>query len=368
MVAVPVLLTLVYSGFLLYCIFGALRLYRKGTQLSAEFPSLSVVVPVRNEAGMLVKTLEALSRQNYSGEWEVICVDDRSTDGSGELLEDFCRQHAHFRCVHVPVNSVAVPSPKKRALMVGFKEAKGEILMTTDADCVPPPHWLQSMASNFTPSVGIVQGPKKITGPDNLLTRYQKLEVFGFVSIEASTFSMGKPLLASAPSLAYRKDLFEAAKGFEGMEHLESGDDDMLVHRMVNLPGGKVRYNLDMDSFVATPAVSSWRTLLTQRARWSSNGTRYQDKKYVTLLAGLFAFYLWLFIAPLPVLWGWMPLSYGLIPFAVKCLLDFTFLTQTGVKFKQEHLLRDFWWVQILNIPIVVASVILGQLGLYRWK
>jgi cellulose synthase/poly-beta-1,6-N-acetylglucosamine synthase-like glycosyltransferase len=224
------------------------------------------------------------------------------------------------------------------------------------------------MARNFTETIGIVQGPKKIIGPDNMITRYQKLEVFGFVSIEAATFAMGKPMLASAPSLAYRKSLYKEAGGFSGLEHLVSGDDDMLVHKMTRLKGGNVRYNLDKDACVSTVPVNNWFTLLQQRARWASNGAQYQNKWFVALLTCIFAFYLWLLLSPVLASTGVVSWGLFLMPLAVKVVLEYLFLSQTAIKFKHRKLLRNLWWAELLHIPITVAAVIMGHFGWYKWK
>ena len=256
-----------------YFILGAQRLYRKKiAAIPEKLPSISVVIPIKNEEATLRNTLHALAQQNFNGNWEVICVDDGSTDTTPEILKNFCDNHSNFQSYNIAINAEKIPSPKKRALALGFSKAIGEILITTDADCIPPKSWLQSMAENFSESIGIVQGPKTITGPNNFITKYQKLEVFGFVSIEAATFAMGSPMIASAPSLAYRKKLYERSGGFDGLEHLISGDDDMLVHKIRQLEGVQVRYNLDSSATVTTQAVQKWTNLITQRARWASNG------------------------------------------------------------------------------------------------
>ncbi|MFC1585715.1 glycosyltransferase [Fibrobacterota bacterium] len=362
-------LTLLYAGLLFYFILGAQRLYKKHpAQVSDLLPFISIVVPLRNEETTAAETLEALSVQDYDGQWEVICVDDRSTDGTRPLLEKFCATHERFRVLAIRIDEPGTASPKKRALARGFAAAAGDILMTTDADCTPPPGWLSSMAKNFTEPIGIVQGPKRVTGPNDFLTRYQKLEVFGFVSIEAATFAMGKPMLASAPSLAYRKSLYEKAGGFAGMEHLVSGDDDMLVHKMTEQEGGNVRYNLDKEACVSTVPVTNWPALVQQRARWASNGYRYSDKRFVALLAGIFAFYFFLLTGPLLAMGGLIPWSWFLIPLGIKVLLEYVFLYQTSVKFSQKRLIADLVWAELVHVPLIVVSVVMGLFGWYKWK
>jgi glycosyltransferase involved in cell wall biosynthesis len=393
-VACVLALTVVYAGLLAFFIVGALRLDRAGSGRSVparlavaaarsgagpdaapagdsegpRLPSVSVIVPMRNEEENAAETLRALAAQDYAGEWEVICVDDRSTDGTGNILRSFCASDPRFSLVEIPAGAPAIPSPKKRALAAGFAAAKGEILMTTDADCLARPGWLSSMAARFAPDTGIVQGPKRIRGDVSLLSRYQEHEVFGLVSIEAATFALGRPMIASAPSLAYRRSLYESVGGFQGLEETVSGDDDLLVRKMQRVPGWKVAYNPSQDACVTTSPAPTWKSMLTQRARWASNGAHYDEKGFVALLCCIYAFYWWLAVSPFLALAGLVPAWLFLVPAVVKILANAVFLSATSRRLGHRGILRDLIWCEILHVPIVLLAVILGHLGLYRWK
>lgn len=396
--AVVLGLTAVYASLLLFFSIGALRLEKPALARSrrpvafaaASFPraasrsisgplapaadgderlpSVSVVVPMRNEEANAEDTLRALAAQDYAGEWEVICVDDRSEDATGGILRKFCSLDPRFSLVEIPSGAPSVPSPKKRALAAGFAAAKGEILMTTDADCLARPGWLSSMAARFGPGIGIVQGPKRIRGDGSLLSRYQEHEVFGLVSIEAATFALGRPMIASAPSLAYRRALYESVGGFQGLEDTVSGDDDLLVRKMQKVPGCKVAYDSDPEACVSTSPAPTWKAMLIQRARWASNGAHYDEKGFVALLCCIYAFYWWLALGPVLALAGLVPAWLFLVPAAVKLAFNGLFLSVTSRRLGHSGILRDLLWCEILHVPIILAAVILGHLGLYRWK
>ncbi len=335
---------------------------------TSPLPRISVIVPLRNEERHALQTLRALACQNYAGWWEIICVNDRSTDATPTILSEFLQQNSRFSQVSIGLDEPEVTSGKKRALARGFAQAQGDILMTTDADCLPPPNWMSSMARAFAPGVDIVQGPKRIVGPAGLLTQYQETEIFALVSIEAASFAMGRPVLASAPSLAYRKDLYEKVGGFEGLNDYVSGDDDLLVHKMMTQPGVRVGYNLDPDASVVTTPVYTWKELLQQRARWASNGAHYDQKGFVALLSCIYAFYWWLLLSPFLAYKGLVPWKAFVIPMALKIGLNCFFLKQTSGLLRQEKAFRHAWWAEILHIPIVLAAVIMGHFGWYRWK
>jgi len=397
-ISVVLALTAVYASLLLFFAIGALRLEdpskarsRRSAALAAasrplatsrsgngdsapesdgdeRLQSVSIIVPMRNEEANAEATLRALAAQDYAGEWEVICVDDRSEDATGRILREFCAIDPRFSLVEIGSGAPSVPSPKKRALAAGFAAAKGEILMTTDADCLARPGWLSSMAGRFSPGIGIVQGPKRIRGDGSLLSRYQEHEVFGLVSIEAATFALGRPMIASAPSLAYRRALYEGVGGFQGLEDTISGDDDLLVRKMQKVPGYRVAYNSDPEACVSTSPAPTWNEMLIQRARWASNGAHYEEKGFVALLCCIYAFYWWLALAPFLVLAGAVPAWLFLLPAAVKLAFNGAFLSVTSRRLGHSGILRDLLWCEILHVPIILAAVILGHLGLYRWK
>lgn len=354
-----------YVLLFLYLTGGILRA-RKLTGPPAK-PSVTVVVPLHNEESCALRTLEALARQDYQGLWEVICVNDRSTDSTPKILEQFCKNNSRFRALHVPMDSPILPSPKKRALEFGFLEAKYDVLMTMDADCTPSVSWLSSMAGRFQGNISVVQGAKQNTGPSSLLYAYQKLDTLGFTLIEAAGFSLGNPMVASAAALAYRKDLFFKVGGFSDLMQFTSGDDDMLVHKMVR-EDIEICYNLDPLAVIKTEPVHSWKALLNQRARWASNGTNYSNLGYVFFLTLIYCFYLWLLLGPLLIGFDIISYSLWLYPFIAKGIIDALFLSIGGFRL---GLLRFVAWlplIEAVQIPLIAIAVPLGAFfKKFRW-
>jgi len=349
-----------------YLTIGVLRA-RKPRGIPAH-PTVSVVVPLHNEEVCAQRTLQALSEQQYEGEWEVLCVNDRSTDNTAQIITQFAATHPRFRVLHVPLDAPTLPSPKKRALETGFAAARFDILMTMDADCTPSPYWLASMAGRFQENIAIVQGPKKNGGGNSPLFAYQKLDTLGFTLIEAAGFSNGKPLLASAAALAYRKDLFYKVGGFSDLMQYVSGDDDMLVHKMIQQPVGFC-YNMDPHAIVETEPVYSWKALLNQRARWASNGTNYSNPCYVLFLTLIYCFYLWLFLGPLFAFMGLVDWDVWYLPLLAKCCIDYIFLFIGGWRLNLPQLVAWLPLTEIVQIPLIAIAVPLGSLfKKFRWR
>lgn len=359
-------LSSLYVLLFLFFTIGLLKTKRyKGKKAT---PSVSVVVPMRNEEEFAERTLEALALQDYIGEWEVICVDDRSTDRTKEILENFAKTHEHFKVLSLPIDLPPIESPKKRALESAFKIAKNDILLTIDADCIPKKSWITSMAGRFVDGIAIVQGPKQNNGTRTMPHLYQKLETLGYTAMEAAGFSFGHPLVASAACLAYKKELFFAVGGFGDLVHLSSGDDDMLIHKMLKIPGTKVCYNLDKDAVIETAPVHTWKALFNQRARWSSNGTNYESIWYVFLLTLIYTYYVWMFLSPWFVLFfdfSWKLCVFSILP---KIIIDFIFLSIASYKLQTKKRMLAFLPVELIQIPMIVFAVPAGITGLFKWK
>lgn len=359
----------VYALMQLFFSLGVIKLKPNQTRPLQNYPSASVIIPMRNEEDNILATLQSLQAQDYQGSFQVICIDDRSSDSSAELVRQFQAQnpHMHLDLLQIAQDAPVVKSPKKRALELGFNQAQGEILMTLDADCTPPKGWISSMAMHFSRGADIVQGPKKIRSPQGVLEGYQALDTLGFTLIEGAFFAWKMPMLASAPSLAYRKSIYEKAGGFQGLEDLESGDDDMLVQKMAALTD-RVCYNLDPKAQVATVPASTWKEALLQRARWSSNGTDYPSKAYVALLMAIFGFFCWIALSPLLSLVGVLAWKYTALGWAAKAMVDTLLILSGAIKLCEFKLLRWYLHAQIIQPYMIVLAVPLGQLKLYKWK
>ncbi len=361
------IIVLVYVAMMLYFTYGVLKM-RPLQQLSLATPPVSVVVPLHNEENYALKTLECLAAQDYTGQFQIICVDDRSTDATPQILADFCQDKPNFQFLSIPLDADTVPSPKKRALETGFKLADGEIFMTMDADCEPPMVWISSMVSKFVDGIDIVQGPKRILlKENNILQNYQTIDTLGFTLIEGAFFTLNNPMLASAPSLGYRRELYEKVGGFDGLRELVSGDDDMLVQKMSEHAQG-IGYNLDPEAQVGTAPMLTWKGLFSQRARWASNGAEYDSKLYIILLLCVYFFFVWCLIAPLLGILGWMSWSLIIGFYVIKILVDFLFLWCGARKLQCTQIVfRNFFVGWLIQIPLSAWAAPAGHFKWYKW-
>lgn len=257
---------------------GVLRLRKKikdgKIPFQAEQPPVSVIICAKDEAENLRKFLPFVLEQDYP-EFEVIVINDGSTDETAELLRDLCVDYPRLRTTFVPVGANNV-STKKLGLTLGIKASKYEFLLMTDADCMPEDKtWITQMMRNFTRETDFVLGygaylQKK--GFLNHLITYDTL----FIALQyMGMAAVRKPYMGVGRNLAYRKETFFAQKGFASTLHLSSGDDDLLVNKASN--PWNTRIEVAPDSITWSEPNKTYKGWLYQKERHLSVSTYYKS-------------------------------------------------------------------------------------------
>ena len=232
------LVLLVTFGFQLYYYLryfaGILRHRRRIRKDKVEFlnrqPGVSVVICARDEEENLRKFLPLILEQDYP-EYEVIVVNDASMDYTDDYLSLMTKQHPNLHTTFVPAGATNM-STKKLGLTLGIKAARYDLLLFTDADCMPEGrNWIASMARNFTPTTEFVLGYGgylKKKGLLNTLIKYDTL----FIALQYMGMAIARrPYMGVGRNLAYRSATFFRMKGFASTLHLQSGDDDLMINR-----------------------------------------------------------------------------------------------------------------------------------------
>ncbi len=228
-----ILLAVFFTTFLVQCfyylgIYLRLPLFEEKKRTSSK--GISVVICARNEADNLERFLPLILEQVYP-KFEVVVVNDCSTDRTEELLSEMKVRYDKLRYTNIPLNE-KFSHGKKLALTIGLKSALYDHVLLTDADCYPAGKlWLQSMARNLGKEKEIVLGYgryEKQKGLLNIMIRYETV----FTAIQYLSYAIkGRPYMGVGRNLAYRKDLFFKNKGFAGHYHIASGDDDLFVNQ-----------------------------------------------------------------------------------------------------------------------------------------
>lgn len=271
-----ILLAIFFISLLIQCfyylgIYLRLPLYKPGKARSSS-KGISVVICARNEANNLERFLPLILEQDYP-KFEVVVVNDCSTDGTEELLSEMKLAYDKLRYTNIPLNEKFAHG-KKLALTVGLKAALYDHVLLTDADCYPAgKKWLLSMARNLGKENKIVLGYgsyEKQKGLLNILIRYETV----FTAIQYLSFAIkGKPYMGVGRNLGYQKDLFFDNKGFAGHYHIASGDDDLFVNQHANKNNTSVE--IEAESFTISIPKLGFGAWIRQKKRHLVAGNLY---------------------------------------------------------------------------------------------
>jgi cellulose synthase/poly-beta-1,6-N-acetylglucosamine synthase-like glycosyltransferase len=316
-------------------------------------PPVSVVVAARNEEDRLPALLAALAAQSHP-DFEVVVVDDASDDATASLVEARAASDERFRLARV---TDPQPPRKKHALTLGVAATRHDRLAFTDADCVPPPRWLETLAAHAaTEPDAVLVGYGPYRKERSVLNAFVRYETLVTALLTAAAVGLGRPYMAVGRNFSYPRSVFEQIGGFEHSFQSLSGDDDLLVQE-AHRHGIPVRYVADPATFVLSEAPVSWRRWARQKLRHTSAG-RYYDRGTQLALAVFHGSTLLVWLAPLWL--GWTGAGF----LAARFLLQRAVLRSAMETFGE----RDLTLAQpVLDAGYALYNTFLAPLGAV-WK
>lgn len=327
---------------------------------------MSVLVAARNEEENIGTCVEALLAQDYPQDRvEIIIVDDASTDRTSAIVEHFQEIDPRVRMIQAGPNPEGL-GPKKNAIRWGIRSCKGEILITTDADCTPPKSWLTNMVSCFDKGIGAVAGPSILSANNSWLTGWLQLENLGNIAIYAGSVGLGFPIGAQGANLAYRSQVWDAL-GFGESGKTFSGDDDLFVQRIARDGRWKVHYSLESSATVPHRHHVTGKNAVSQKRRHLSVVRWYRPE--IVVLAALVAAYhallalglvVGLFVLPIFLTW--------LFCSAIKTLGDGLILKKAAARLEIELPWRWLPVAEILRPWAMLLLIPMSLVGQVSWK
>jgi len=366
---------------LMVCYAVLITYYQKAWNRLPEFvlpdkqPSvfISVIIAARNEEKNIPDLLKSLYDQQYPKElYEIIIVDDHSTDATWSLLKETIYPHLQVKTIRLQEfvsEDGAIASYKKKAIETGIRMAAGTLIVTTDADCRFTPQWLQTIAAFYeTNNAKFIAAPVTFTTGSSLLSVFQSLDFLTLQGITAASVYKRFHSMCNGANLAYEKSAFHEVKGFDNIDNIASGDDMLLMHKIFRLYPNQVYYLKSKQAIVTTEPATSWKQFFHQRIRWASKADRYDDKRIFGVLLLVYLLNVCFLAGAVAAFWKNIWLFFVLLLLLAKILIEFPFVNGVAIFFGRQRLMKYFPFLQPLHILYTIIAGWLGKFGAYEWK
>jgi len=324
---------------------------------------ISVIIPFRNEEELLLNCLGSLQNQIFdTNSYEVILVNDHSSDKSVELAENFIARSD----INIRITSLTDKTTKKAALKQGVELATHSLIATTDADCILPTNWLQNISLTFSNNNSMLLGPVMFSKMPGFLSAFQTLDMLALQGVEFGALGFNKPILNNAANLSYTLASYKNVNGFDSF-NTPSGDDIFLLEKF-KFHNKKIEGLLSNDFIVETKPEATLSSFLNQRVRWASKSKYYKDK-LLLLFSGLVLIQnislLLIYVGILLVENHRLTFLFFLL---TKWLIDFILLFLVASFFNRKSTMFYFIPVQFVY-PIYIIIVWIASITLkFEWK
>jgi len=236
-----------------------------------ELPYVSIIVAVRNEEKNIKYCLESLNSLIYpENKLEIIVVDDDSRDKTTLMVKEFTIDKKKFSLIELNDVENKILKGKVRALAEGIKRTKGEIILTTDADCEVNPLWAKTIASYYQQNIAVVNGFTSIK-VQNWFSGMQAIDFIYLLFVAAGSINLGKPVSCIGNNMSFRKKAYKETGGFENLQFSVT-EDFILLNSIHKLKKYKVIYPVDKNALVISKPSKGIRELLDQKKRWAVGG------------------------------------------------------------------------------------------------
>lgn len=351
--------------FYYWSIYGKVAFFRQKNEFVRSDQGVSVIVCARDEYHNLKENLPLLLAQDYS-QFEVVVVNHGSEDETHYLLRDLAEVHKNLKIVNVP-QDLNFFTGKKFPLSIGIKSASYEVLLFTDADCIPSSNqWLRRMAANFTEGTEIVLGYGAYSKSKSLLNLLIRFDTTRIAMNYLGFARAGMPYMGVGRNMAYRKSLFYRQNGFISHYRIQSGDDDLFINKAAT--ARNTRIEIQADARTISKPKTSFDQWIRQKRRHLQTGSFY--KPIHKFVLGLFAFtqtMYWVLTIALLVMW-YQPY----VVMGIAGLRLFTQLLVTGKVMKKLSEKGFLLLVPIFELFLMIISPILAFANLLnkpvKWR
>jgi glycosyltransferase involved in cell wall biosynthesis len=331
-------------------IFGKFAFAKKQKSIPKRIP-ISVIVCAKNEAENVIKFIPLLAEQEYP-DFEIILIDDASSDDTLDIFEEFEKQYTNIKLVKVE-NNEAFWGNKKYALTLGIKAASKEYLLFTDADCFPASKdWIKEMSSQFTMHKTVVLGYgayEKVA--NSFLNKIIRFETMLTTIQYFSWAKAGKPYMGVGRNLAYKKEEFYNVNGFIDHMKIRSGDDDLFINQVATKRNTTMSYS--PESFTYSNPKTTFKGWFTQKRRHVSTAKHYTSFDKIQLAVFYISQLLFLILASILLSFQY---QWIIVLSIVGFRYIFTWITLgfSAGKLKEKDVM---YWFPIIEIVLIFTQL-----------
>jgi len=362
---------LVFSGLYILCI-GAFTfgIYNISTETQGREKSpkkVSVLIAAKNEEKNILKPLQSLVNQLFDeSDFEIIVVDDNSTDKTFEVVSEFIKNNPELEIRLVKAEGIG----KKQAISQALHLAENEIIMVTDADCELPQRWIEKTVDFMLHNdLKMVLGPVLLTPCKTFFEKIQVLEHLSLIASTAGSAAIGMPVMCNGANMAYDRESALEVEKYRTDMNVASGDDVFLMEQFVRHFGSSsVRFLMDENAIVKTQTMPSLKAFFRQRRRWVSKTKAYTSWKIIATALIVLMFnlsVLTLFVG------GFFHPAFFLI-FALftlmKFMVDYPILRKITDFMRQQQLMKWAFPLEFVYPFYVVFTAFSGVFSKVRWK
>jgi len=362
-----IVLALAYLGLYLFLLKGWKGIETYSLKSSNFKTSVSILIAARNEEDKIFSTISDILAQDYPADlFELIVVDDHSSDRTSEIVLSFADRGVKLIVLNEnkPLNSY-----KKKAISEAIKFSDSELIVTTDADCRMGPDWLKTIIGFYeSGDYKMISAQVIYFEEKSIFEELQTIEFLFLSGLGAAGIGNKMPSTCNGANLAYRREVFIELKGFQGIDDLASGDDELFLHKVASVYPDGIGFCKSKDAVVYTHAKGNLDEFIQQRKRWASKSTRYKNKAiiFIGLLVWLFNF-----IVILNAILGFFNPIYWYFYLGIsslKLIAEMTFMIPICRFANRSKLLWYMPFLTVIHMFYLMYIGIAGNTGKYRWK
>ena len=292
-------------------------------------------------------------------------INDFSTDRTSEIVRSFSLCYLFLIEPATEANS----SSKKKSIEAGIQKAKGELIVTTDADCLPSENWLSVLNDFYTNTeAAFIAAPVKFSHDNSLLQLFQSFDFLTLQGITAASVAGNFHTMCNGANLAYTKQTFKNVNGFKGIDKVATGDDMLLMYKIWKQHPDKVFYLKNKDAIVTTTPEHNWKAFFMQRKRWASKTLVYDDYRIVAVLFFVYLLNCWFLVLIIASFFNSAYWCYAAAFWILKAVIEFPFVYSVARFYEEQRLAKFLFIFQPLHIFYTVFIGSISQFGQYEWK